>query len=103
MPETQYTYNYSLINIHHTSLMVFHGAPNSSQLLTNEDKDVKVLTNRNQGFGQKYGQNWLPGQHFHAHVAPTDVTQNNLEQSVNCALFSHLQGDCDYKSHKCTF
>ena len=28
----------------------------SSQLLTNENQDVKILTNRNQGFGQKYGQ-----------------------------------------------
>ena len=28
-----------------------------------------------------------------------DVTQNNLEPLVNCVLFSHLQGDCDYKSH----
>ena len=83
--------------------MVFHGAPHSSQLLTNEDQDVKVLTNRNQGFGQKYGQNWPPGQHFHVHVTPTGVAQDNLEQSVNYALFSHLQDDCDLSvTIKCT-
>ena len=48
-----------------------------SQLLANRNQDVKIWTNRNQGFGQTW-PNWPPGQHFHVHVTPTGVTQNTL-------------------------